>query len=42
MFHCDTDLDWSTLPITISPGTRCYLLCDTMLVDIVQCRSVLS
>jgi len=37
-FFCTPPLDWSNLPVRMDKPTKCYLLCNMMLVATVQCK----
>ena len=37
-FHCNPPVDWNNLPAQISKTAQCNLLCDKMLVAVVECK----
>ena len=37
-FHCNPAMDWENLPAKIETNTQCNLLCDKMLIDIIECK----
>ena len=37
-FHCSPEMDWDNLPAKIETNTQCNLLCDKMLIDIIECK----
>ena len=34
-FHCNTPLNWESLPVKVEPSNTCHLFCDKMLVAVV-------
>ena len=37
-FHCNSPVDWTRLPQPLQTDNVCHLLCDRILIDVVQCK----
>jgi len=38
-FYCNTQLNWTTLPLPLLTDNVCHLLCDKMLIDVIECKN---